>query len=80
MLQNFFRNWNIIRIIRLVLGIAIIAQGARSGQWSLLLVGILFAAMPIFNIGCCAGGNCTVPPPKANKANTANDISYKEIK
>ncbi|HOZ95488.1 MAG TPA: hypothetical protein PLS07_00175 [Niabella sp.] len=80
MLHSFFKGWDIIRIIRLILGVAIIAQGARSGQWSLLLVGILFAAMPIFNIGCCAGGNCAVPPSKSNRSNSKKDISYEEIK
>lgn len=78
-MSNFFRDWNVIRIIRLLLGIAIIAQSVRSGHWALMIAGVLFSLMPIFNIGCCAGGNCSTPVGKV-KRTESSDIIYEEIK
>ena len=78
-MSNFFRNWNVIRIVRLLLGIAIIAQSVKSGQWALMIAGILFSLMPLFNIGCCAGVSCNVPVRKAGKPEN-NNIIYEEIK
>ncbi len=78
-MSNFFRGWDVIRIIRLLLGIAIIAQSVRSGHWGLMIAGILFSLMPIFNIGCCAGGNCSVPVGKVKQTENS-DIVYEEIK
>jgi len=78
-MSNFFRGWNVIRIIRLLLGVAIIAQSIGSGQWGLMIAGVLFALMPIFNIGCCAGGNCNTIVRKAQHTGNS-DIIYEEIK
>ncbi|MGC4232277.1 MAG: hypothetical protein QM594_04795 [Niabella sp.] len=78
-MSNFFRGWDVIRIIRLLLGIAIIAQSVRSGHWGLMIAGILFSLMPIFNIGCCAGGNCSAPVRSVRQTENS-DISYEEIK
>ncbi|GAB3419458.1 hypothetical protein [Niabella aquatica] len=78
-MSNFLRRWDVIRIIRLLLGIAIIAQSVRSGHWGLLIAGILFSLMPVFNIGCCAGGNCITHTRKVQRTKSS-DIIYEEIK
>lgn len=78
-MSNFFRGWDVIRIIRLLLGVAIIAQSVRSGHWALMIAGILFSLMPVFNIGCCAAGNCNTPVRKVQHTEN-NDIIYEEIK
>jgi magnesium-transporting ATPase (P-type) len=61
MKSSTLTNWNFMRIVRLVLGIAIIVQSVLVKDWGMTVVGILFTSMPIFNIGCCANGGCWVP-------------------
>ncbi|MES2373860.1 MAG: hypothetical protein V4557_14875 [Bacteroidota bacterium] len=70
-------NWNFVRFLRLVLGIAVVIQGIISKEWLLGILGILFTSMPIFNIGCCSGNNCTVPANK--KTQIKKDFIHEEV-
>ena len=54
-----------MRFIRLVLGIVIIVQSVIVKDWAIGLLGILFTAMPVFNIGCCGVSGCAAPAKKA---------------
>jgi len=77
MKQAIFSNWNFMRLIRLVLGITIIVQSIITKDWVVGILGIVFIAMPMFNIGCCAVSGCTTPPKKVVK--TPKDIAYEEV-
>ncbi len=77
MKQVIFSNWNFMRFLRLILGIAIIVQSAMSGDWTMGIVGLLFTAMPVFNIGCCGTAGCTSPAKKTYE--TKNDVTYEEV-
>jgi hypothetical protein len=77
MKSSALTNWNFMRIVRLVLGIAIIVQSVFVKDWGMTVVGILFTSMPIFNIGCCANGGCSVPL-KHSKPKT-EEITYEEV-
>jgi len=72
-----FDKWNFKRFVRLVLGVSIIVQSVLVKDWGIAAIGVLFTSMPIFNIGCCANGGCSVPP-KYNKSKT-EDITYEEV-
>jgi len=61
MFENTFKSWNFLRILRLAMGIFLIVEAVKSGMWFLVCVGVIFVAMPLFNIGCCAAGNCSLP-------------------
>jgi len=61
MFENTFKSWNFLRILRLAMGIFLIVEAVKSGMWFLIFVGVIFVAMPLFNIGCCAAGNCSLP-------------------
>ncbi len=78
MKQNILSNWNFMRFIRLVLGVAIIVQSVLVKDWTMGILGVLFISMPVFNIGCCSVGGCAIP---VNKKNTeaVKDISYEEV-
>lgn len=52
------KNWNLLRILRLVLGIVILVQGLQMMQVPFIILGLVFTAMPLFNVGCCSGGAC----------------------
>ncbi len=77
MKQTILSNWNFFRFLRLVIGIAIIVQAAMAKDIMFGLAGLLFTALPLFNIGCCGTGACYTPAKK-NTDNT-KDIIYEEV-
>jgi hypothetical protein len=77
MKQAIFSNWNFMRFIRLVLGIVIIVQSVIVKDWAIGLLGILFTAMPVFNIGCCGVSGCAAPAKKSSEI--IKDITYEEV-
>lgn len=66
MLLKFITNWSFIRAIRLFLGIFIIVQSIELQNYWMILPGILFSGMALFNVGCC-GDSCSIP--NKNKKN-----------
>ncbi len=77
MKQTIFSNWNFMRFLRLILGIVIIVQSIIIKDWPLALLGLLFTAMPVFNIGCCGVGSCAVPDKKRDEIK--KEIMYEEV-
>lgn len=77
MKQAIFNNWNLIRLLRLIMGIAILLQGIMAKDVLFAIAGLLFSGMAVFNLGCCATGNCATPPVKSNSA--TKDIHYEEV-
>ncbi len=78
MLNNIVKNWNLVRVLRLVMGIFLVIEAIKSGMWILVAVGAVFVVMPLLNTGCCATGNCSVPT--RNSKNTDDEAEYEEIK
>lgn len=77
MKQTIFTNWNFMRFLRLGLGMAVLVQAVLARDTMFALLGILFTAMPVFNIGCCGTNSCHVPPQKKTELN--KEISYEEV-
>ena len=77
MKQTVFTNWNFMRFLRLGLGIAVLVQAVIARDVLFAFVGLLFTAMPVFNIGCCGTNGCYVPPVK--KEENTKDITYEEV-
>jgi len=77
MKQVIFSNWNFIRVLRLAMGIAIMVQAFMAKDVLFGMIGILFTAMPVFNLGCCAAGNCAAPVRKEDP--NAKEINYEEV-
>jgi len=73
-----FSNWNIIRFLRLGIGLVILVQAVMAADILFGLIGLLFTGMAVFNASCCGAGACAAPP--ANKDKGSQDISYEEIK
>jgi hypothetical protein len=77
-MNTYFRKWNFMRMLRLILGIFIIVQGIHAQEWILAVMGALFSLMPVFNIGCCGSSGCSV---RVRKRTTENkDIQWEEVK
>lgn len=77
MKQAILSNWNFIRFLRLGLGFFIIVQSVIANNWPMGILGLLFTAMPVFNIGCCGTGACNTPTKKT--AETTKEITYEEV-
>jgi len=77
-MDNLFKNWNFVRLLRLAIGIFLVVEATQSGMWILVAVGMVFVVMPLFNIGCCAAGNCSVPTRNSKK--NGDKVEYEEIK
>ncbi|MBP6024945.1 MAG: hypothetical protein KA762_15250 [Ferruginibacter sp.] len=66
-----------MRFLRLAMGIAILVQAVIAKDMLFAFAGIVFTAMPVFNIGCCGTAGCTAPPKK--NPDTTKDIIYEEV-
>lgn len=58
-MKAIFQGWNVMRILRLVLSIAIIVQGIISKDVLFISLGVIFGGMAIANMGC-PGNSCTI--------------------
>ena len=77
MKQRIWNDWNFMRFVRLGLGIAILVQAIATGNWGLVVFGLLFTALPVLNIGCCGTAGCATPVKK--NSDTTKAISYEEV-
>jgi hypothetical protein len=77
MKQTILSNWTLMRFLRLAMGIAILVQAVIAKDMLFAFAGIVFTAMPVFNIGCCGTAGCAAPPKK--DSNTTKDITYEEV-
>ena len=69
-----------MRVIRLILGLLIITQGIITQEWSLLILGIIFTIIPIFNKNCCGPSGCEPQPRNRHTKASIKDVSYEEIR
>lgn len=69
-------HWHLMRIIRLMIGILIIAQAIADRHLMVGLLGAAFASMAIFNVGCCGSNGCT---PTKQTPNNPKEFTYEEV-
>ena len=72
-----FTNWTLSRLLRLIIGIAILVQAFISKDILFGVAGVLFTSMALFNLGCCGTGACSTPSKK--KDENLKDITYEEV-
>lgn len=77
-MKNYLKNWNIIRLLRLIVGIFVVIQGIIAREWMFVFLGGLFALMPLMNVGCGTSG-CQTPRYK-NTKKEQDETHYEEIK
>lgn len=71
-------NWNIVRFLRLGIGLAIIVQAIIAKDMLFGFAGLLFTGMALFNAACCGVvGACATPTP--SKKSDSKEISYEEV-
>ncbi|MGJ1264838.1 hypothetical protein [Sphingobacterium spiritivorum] len=76
--MNYLRSWNVIRLLRLVMGVVITIQGLMASYWLIAGLGALFTLLPILNINTCSSGACEVPRRKTLTSKQEDDPSSYE--
>ena len=51
-MQTVLKNWNVIRAIRLIAGISLLAYGYSIMDWLIMMIGFAFGLMAITNSAC----------------------------
>jgi hypothetical protein len=77
MKQTILSSWTLMRFLRLGMGIAILVQAVMAKDLLFSFAGIIFTAMPVFNVGCCGTAGCVAPPAKNQE--TSKDLIYEEV-
>ena len=71
-------GWNVMRVIRLALGILVIIQSISEKNYMLTVAGGLFAVLALINVGCCGANGCAVNP-RVNKNDLKKEGVYEEV-
>ena len=71
-------GWNVMRVIRLALGILVIIQSISEKNYMLTVAGGLFAVLALINVGCCGANGCAVNP-RVNKNDLKKKAVYEEV-
>ena len=77
-MKTILQGWNFMRILRLILGTAIMVQGIVARDTVTIILGVAFAGMAVANIGCCGAGGCAVNT-RTSTNNKTKDIHYEEV-
>jgi hypothetical protein len=74
--------WDFMRLLRLGLGVLLIAQTFRHMDYMALSLGGILLLQAVFNAGCCGTSGCsTAPGPKREATRgTPGVTTYEEIK
>ena len=66
-MKAIFQGWNLLRILRAALGIAIIIQGVAAKETMTIALGAIFGGMAFLNIGCCGANGCAINNSSTSK-------------
>lgn len=61
MKEVILKNWNFLRVIKLLFGLYLIFESITSKQYILLLLAAFFLYQSIFNVSPCGANGCNVP-------------------
>jgi len=77
--QNLFSNWDLMRALRLAIGLYAAYQAILMHDYMLGFISAFFLFQAVTNTGCCGTQACAAPPSKANTIRT-EEVKYEEIK
>ncbi len=77
--DKLFRNWHVMRVIRLLMGAMVLAHAITTADWVLGSIAALFLYQGIMNKGCC-GTYCNTVYDKSHRKQDADNVSFEEVK
>ena len=80
-MYSIFTGWNVMRFLRLAIGVMAIVQAYNEGSWPLAAAGLFVMILAIANLGCCGSGGCVTGKSyeRSNNLNKAEEITYEEL-
>jgi hypothetical protein len=81
--ERIFNNWDIVRIMRLAIGLMLLVAGIQSKDWMIGLFSTFFIYQAVTATGCCSAGGCARPPrsvPDHEATEGDKHAEYEEIK
>jgi len=79
-MESFFKNWGIMRVIRLAIGLYAFYEVIKKPDFLLGAMALILIAMAVFNVGCGTQG-CGIPTTRqTSKTEEKEDIDYEEVK
>lgn len=78
MKQTILTNWTFLRVLRLLVGLAVIVQALIVSDPLLGAAGLLFSSMAVFNAGCCGTARCATPT-KRSSSKSVNETTYEDV-
>lgn len=76
MMKRISCGWNIIRLMRMLMGIAATAQGIIQKEGWFIAAGVLLLLSALFDIACYSSAGCTVP---LQRGEAIKEIDYEEL-
>lgn len=73
------KNWNLMRILRMAIGVWAIIAAFQTKEVVLGLMGGLLLITAVMNIGCCGVRECAPQGPDKNLSQKPGEINYEEI-
>lgn len=70
-MKRLFRNWDVLRVIRLLSGAVFAAYGIYASDSLMIVLGGLLMLMAVVNWSCCTAGGCGT--------STGNKALYKDF-
>lgn len=71
-MKRFIQSRDLVRVLRMVLGISFIGYGIDATDYMLIVLGALFAIQALLNISCCGPRGC------ASGKNNGAENTYKD--
>ena len=78
-MKTLTQNWDLMRILRLVVGSMVIYQSVVSSQLLLGILGGMFVLQALLNVGCAAG-SCSTAPQRSKTLQSIENTEYEEVK
>lgn len=76
-MKTITQGWNFGRVLRLVLGIAVLVQGAMVTDVTSIILGLIVSGTAVANIGCCGPAGCGV---RTSRSQTSMREGPSEVK
>lgn len=77
--QRIFTNWNLMRVIRLGLGVWLLVMSVQAKDMAMAFFSAFFVITAIGGIGCRGVNGCAAPVNN-KAAEPLTEIDYEEIK
>ena len=79
MRERIIYGWDFPRILRLIIGLALITMAIITKEWTIALLGGFFSMQSVLNMGCCGiQQSCSTRTTSSIKKD--QEVQYEEVR